>query len=412
MARLVKDCPRGSMFGSSRGELFTDYQGNIFDSSDCAVIHNGLDTVRQLYAGLLIREVYDEIERVYNAGFGLSVNVGGFEFVVSTGGRSGYRYILKNPNIGLIIMVGSQYIEPNYNGHHLKIQCSPVFLLSRELSDIQADMDHFAYSLLTQVLHTGVAVHICADVQGWIPPRDLDCRMTTRARRIQKYSGNCDIHYDFSGVSMVYGRGESFTFGKADSLQFSCYDKLKAVKDKGELPLWLPVWSQAEGFDEGGSIFRFEARFHHNVVSQFANGSGFDANKLLDLENHFTGLWKYALNNFRLDDSKTYINPFWQWLRDDLTFYHKPALSIDYKRLYRSPNDQGLPSDRAISICFGQLCSIYGRNGYSLAKASMHLQNSGIWANLCDMYSRRGLSSDDVFLTLECKLIRFNRDLQ
>lgn len=408
MARMVKDCKRADLQSeNSKGSLFVNFEGGLFDSGKCNVIHNGLDTVRQMYSGLIESVLYNEIERVYNDGFGLTVKVGDFEFLVSSGGRSGYRYCLKNPNIGLVIMVGSQYIEPKYNGHHLKIQCSPVFLLSRGLHEIQLEIDTFADFFLSQVLKTGVAVHLCADVQGWIPPNDLDCRLTTRARRIYKYSGTQGVEYDYSGVSVVYGKGETFTFGKANSMQFTVYDKTKAVNDKGEQALWLPIWSQSSSYVEGDHVTRFEARFHHTVVQQFANGSGFEANSLIDLEKHLTGLWKYSLNNFRLDDSETYINPFWQWLRDDTIFYHNALLDIDYKRLYKAPNDDGEPSERSIAICFGQLCSIYGRNGYSVNKAAGHLANSGIWPNICNMYSKRGKLIDDIYVDLANKIERF-----
>ncbi len=410
MAKKVKDNERFSIHDDvSKPELFQSFDGSLVDSSDWCVIHSGLDTVRQLYSGLIDPFVFNDIETAYDSGFGQTVTVSGFEWVVSSGGRSGYRYTLKNPNIGLVILIGSTFIEPKYNGHHLKIQASPVFLMSRSVEDIQIDLDLFASFFIDQLKHTGVAVHICADVQGWVPPNDLDSRLTTKARRILKYSAIESMDFDFNEVSVKYGKGETYTFGSASSLQFSCYDKSKAVKAKGELPLWLPVWSQHDDFDENEQITRFEFRFHQSVIEQFANGSGFLPFSLQDLEPHLNGLWAYGLNNFRLDDSKTYINPFWQWLRDDVQVVHTQVLDIDYKRLYESPTDDGVPSDRAISICFGQLCSIYGRNGYSFKRASQHLQNSGIWQNLADMFNRRGKDTDDIFLVLSEKLSRFEK---
>lgn len=406
MAKVVKDCPRTDHEGVS---YFSASDGGIFDTSDVNVIHSGLDTVRQLYSGLILPIVYQEIERVYSEGFDNAVQISDFEFLVSSGGRSGYRYILKNNNIGLVLLIGSMYLETKYNGHHLKIETSPVFLLSRSLHEIQDDLDMFANTLLSQTVGTGVAVHLCADVQGWLPPDDLDRRLTTKAHAVYKYSGTSQVEYDFNGVSLVYGKGETFTFGKAGSLQFSLYDKYKAVKSKGELPLWLPVWQQTESFDIDSPIRRFEARFHHTVIEQFANGSGFKVKKLIDLEHHLTGLWKYAMNNFRLDDSKTYINPLWQFIRDDIDFFHKKRLDIDYKRLYKAPGDDGKPSERSLAICFGQLCSIYGRNGYSKKKSINYLISSGIWSNLVEMYISRGKVVDDIYIDLDKKLSRFQK---
>jgi len=405
VAKKTKDNERGQ--DKYFSNFMVDHKGDLVDLFKYRVIHSGLDTVRQLYAGLVIPSMYSEIEKSYEDGFGLTVEILGFKFIVSSGGKSGYRYILKNNNIGLVIMFGSQFTEPNYSGDHLKIQTSPIYTLSRDIEQVQKHLDDFAEALLTQVIHTGVAVHLCADVQGWVPPSDLDSRLTTKARRIVRHSGPSQINYEFSDVSVVYGKAESFTFGSAGSLQFNLYDKRKANKNKNEGDIWEPVWLMHPKYDIEAPVFRFEFRFHHNIVNQFANGSGFQADKLTDIKEHLNGLWRYSMDNFRLDDTKTYINPFWQWLRDDLKFYDMPKLEIDYKREYKSPLEQGRPSNRAISICFGQLCSIYGRNGYSMNKASNHLQKSGIWENLVEMYIDRGGSSDDVFIDLELKLSRF-----
>ncbi len=407
MARKTRDNERCKIEGFSK--FFTDHAGDVFYTSQWNVVHAGVDTVRQLYSGLLIPEVYQQIEKAYDDGFGLTVKLYGFEFIVSSGGKSGYRYILKNQNIGLVLMVGSQYAEPQYNGHHLKIQTSPIFTLSRDLEDVQETLDDFAHAVLTQVIHTGVAVHICADVQGWIPPANLDSLLTTKARRVSRHTGPSQINYEFSEVSVVYGRAQSFTFGNAGSLQFNLYNKTQAAKDKQEMEIWLPVWTQNEQFDDTKPVFRFEVRFHQSQIQQFANGSGFQADKLSDIKEHLTGLWHYSMNNFRLDDTKTYINPFWQWLRDDMKFYDCPKIDIDYKRMYKSPLDQGRPSNLSIAICFGQLCSIYGRNGYSAQKAVVHLQNSGIWSNLCEMYASRGGGADDIYIDLANKLSRFKQ---
>lgn len=402
MALKTKNNPRDL-------NLITNHDGVVFDLSRYNVLHSGIDTVRQLYSGLLIPEIYQEIEKAYTDGFGLAVKLFSFDFIVSSGGKSGYRYILKNENIGLVLMVGSSYVEPKYNGHHLKIQTSPIFTLSRTLEDVQETLDDFAEFLMTQVLHTGIALHICADVQGWIPPADLDSRLTTKARRVTRHSGASQVNYEYSNVAVVYGRSQSFTFGNAGSLQFNVYNKWQAAKDKDELEIWLPVWSQNENYNPDDLVFRFEVRFHQNIINQFANGSGFQANKLLDLKEHLTGLWQFSMDNFRLDDTKTYINPFWQWLRDDMVFFDSPKLEIDYKRMYKSPLEVGRPSARSIAICFGQLCSIYGRNGYTLNKAVQHLQNSGIWENLAEMYTDRGGSVDDIYIAIEDKLSRFKK---
>lgn len=408
MANITKDCPRVSLVDlpGIKGNLFNCPDGSVWDSRTVSLVHNGLDTVRQLYNGILNMDTYNKILAAYDAGFAESVKIGVFEWVVSSGGKSGYRFILKNQNVGLVVMVASSFCDETYNGAHLKIQCSPVFLLSRSIADIQADLDDIADDFIFQRLPSGVAVHICADFQGWKAPADLDYRLITKAKRVFKNSGIQTMEFDANDVSMVYGKGQSFTFGKQSSLQFAVYDKGKAVNDKGELPLWLPVWSQADSFDETKPVWRVEARFHHSVIQQFASGTGFKCSRLSDLEKHLTALWQYALNTNRLNQTSSYIDPFWQWLRDDVVFYHQKVLNLDYKRMYQSPSDEGLPSDRSVLICFGQMCAIYRKKKVSLSDAIHKLMGSGIWALVCETYAKRGLTADDVILDIEMKLNR------
>lgn len=409
MSNAVKDCKRTALVDlpGYAGNLFQNPDGSVWDCRNVSIVHHGLDTVRQLYNGLINHETYRIIQAAYDAGFGEACKIGVLEWIVSSGGRSGYRYILRNENVGLTIMVGSSFCDETYNGAHLKIQCSPVFLLSRSLRDIQADLDDIAEDFIFQVVPAGVAVHLCADIQGWLPPNDLDYRLVTKSKRVYKFGGVSDLAFDHASASVRYGKGETFLFGNAASLQFTVYDKGKAVMAKGELPLWLPVWEQADKFEPESSVWRIEARFHHSVIQQFAQGTGFRCRELLDLEKHLTALWQYALNVNRLQQTSTYIDPVWQYLRDDLVFYHAVLLNLDYKRMYKSPTDEGLPSDRSVMICFGQLCSIYRKKKLSLSDALHKLMASGIWALVCETYAKRGMTPDDVTLELEAKINRF-----
>jgi hypothetical protein len=401
MAKVVKDCQRydkATYEPSLTGKIFIDHSGEMFDFSKDCIVHNGLDTVRQLYDGLMSPVVLSSIETAYQAGYGCQVEVGGFVWTVGSGGKSGYRYTLRNPNLGLVMLVSSSFTEAAFQGSHLKIQASPSFLLSRSLQDIQCDMDHFASFIFQEGFgYSGVALHLCMDVQGWELPPDLDSRMTTRARRIIRHSGIQGLDYEFNDVAVVYGRGQSFTFGQQSSLQFAGYNKTKAISDKNEEELWVPVWEKSGFYDDSLQVTRLEARFHHSVISQFSNGSGFEAFCLLDLQDHLTGLWRYALNNFRLDDTRTYINPAWQFFRDDVIFYHEIKKDIDYKRLYLNPDAQGKPTERAIKICFGHLTSIFRRNKFSLKKAFECLQHSGLWENLLELYSNKGRGVSDIY---------------
>ena len=108
-------------------------------------------------------------------------------------------------------MFGSFYTESKYHGHHLKIELSPELILSNEIDEIQDIMDNLAKCFITQVTYTGTAIHICADVQGWLPPDDLDRKMTTKARRIYKASGVSEMAFENHAITTVWGKGETFT---------------------------------------------------------------------------------------------------------------------------------------------------------------------------------------------------------
>ncbi|MBS4051692.1 MAG: hypothetical protein KGZ69_10875 [Methylomonas sp.] len=417
MALMAKDNLRNSAIeffdeelAARRGELFVGPDG-VWNSKSVTVLHNGVDTVKQLYSGLVIKQQFENIQSAYDAMME-EVEIDGSLWRLGSGRRGGYRYALNSRERGLVILLGSFYCLPEYNGHHLKIETSPSFTLGRTVDEIQYDLDRIAKLFITQLLHTGCAVHFCADVQGWDCPHDLDYRLTARAKRVVRNSGIQTMEYNGSDIAMCYGKGQSFLFGTASSLQFAVYNKTKAVKDKGEEHLWPKIWGTKlnaaweSAYDPEKTVWRIEARAHHSVVEQFSRGIKQDLRSFKAVAEHLTGLWQYALNNFRLDADKNYIDPFWQYLRDDLIFYHD-AKAIEYKRVYKSTDQNPTPSDRAVMVCFGMLCSLYAKNQFSLNKASNALVNSGIWANLCSIYTSRGLDDVDIMCDLESKLCRF-----
>lgn len=419
MARKTKDCKRSSLNGffdsemaSQHGELFAHPDGSIWDSSQIKVIHHGIDTIKQLYQGLVDMDMFDSVQKIYDAGVGNEIEIDGYKWRVGSGRRGGYRYSLNCRDLGLFVLFGSFYTEPNYHGHHLKIECSPNFILLRTVDEIQNDLDNLAKVFISQVLCTNCAIHICADVQGWVPEHDLDRCMVTKAKRVFKASGASEAVFENHAIAYVWGRGETFTFGSVDALQFSVYDKGKEANDTGDLDFWVQKWQLKQNamfkpvYDPEKPVTRLEARYHHSVIAQFARGMSLDLRSFKAVSEHLTGLWRYALTNFRLDASPTYIDPFWQFMRDDLIFFHD-AKAIEYKRSFKKPDDAGLPSDRSIMICFGQLAAIYGKNKYSISKAIGHLMQSGIWSNLCSLYVSRGKDQDDVLIDLEFKMSRF-----
>lgn len=392
MGRKVKDNVRSSKIGffdddmaKDKGELFSTSSGGYWDSDEIAVLHHGIDTIKQLYTGLVITDSYQEIVDFYELGFDSLFNFGGYDWKVTSGRRGGYRFILKNEALGVLVLLGSFYCLPNLHGHHMKIELSPHFILSLDSDDIQVKLNEIAKLFITQVGYSGVAIHLCVDVQGWACPHDLDWKMTTKAKRIYKASGVSSVEFESHAITTVWGKGETFTFGGVSSLQFSVYNKSKQANDTGSMAFWRTIWnretldmSDNPRFDESKEVRRLEARFHHSVVAQFSKSCGKDLRSFYELHDHLTGLWQYAMNNFRLDD-EGYINPFWQLIRDDLVFDHD-LNSCEYIRCYEKlENTSDIPSERQVKIWFGITCSMFRRMKMSIEKAFNYLRQSGLY---------------------------------
>lgn len=391
---------------SEKGEYFVTHQGKEWDSRSVVLLHNGVDTVKQLYKGYVKLDRFEAIEKAYEAGI-YTVQIDGFIWKIGSARRGGYRYSLNNSDLGVLILLGSFYVEPKYEGDHLKIELSPHYILSKNSDELQEWIDYFADLFVHMKRYTGVAVHLCADVQGWQPPNDLDQRLVTRANRITKYSGETDLAFERHAIATVYGKGETFTFGGASSLQFSVYNKSKLIsKNQNVQEYWHTVYSQkvnlesflldSDDYDAGKPLFkkdidvyRLEARFHHSVIAQFARSIGEDLVSFKAIVKHLTGFWRYAFKNFRLDDSPTYISCFWQLMRDDVVFSHDSSANFEYKRIYKQTDFDAPPSDRVIKIIFGLLASSYRKLKYTLDHAMDCLRKSGIYSCLLDLYKRR-----------------------
>ncbi len=398
---------------SAKGRFFqvSDKRFNAvkcWDSRSLNVCHVGVDTVKQLYKGMVKPDLFKFVSDAYDLESKF-INVGGYVWKLGSGRWGGYRFSLNNPDLGVLVLFGSFYTKEKYEGDHLKIELSPHFILNKNLSDLQGCIDEIADIFIHMRQYTGVAVHLCVDVQGWQPPEHLDCQLVTRASKVRKFSGQSEMTFERHAIATVYGQGETFTFGSVSALQFSVYNKSKLIaKNQNVQEYWHTVYAArciVEGLDFDSNVpfdsddlyqpvftkdvdvWRIEARFHHSVIDQFALGLGQDLLSFKSLGKHLTGLWRYALNNFRLDVSPTYIDPVWQFLRDDIVFNHDDNALI-YKRVYKKTDFDLPPSDRVLKIVFGLLCSCYRRLQYDFATAYSYLRESGIYHALGDMYMR------------------------
>lgn len=380
------------------GRLFLSELGQA-DLSGVRVLHQGLDTVRQLYSGELIPALYSEVQRLYGEGFGECIEIGGMTWLIGSGGASGYSFRLQNSDIGLIVFLKSRHLEGSVKGSHLKIECSPHWLIGRDSADIQNDLRALASLFMTSIEPVGCAVHLAVDVQGWKPSVDFSDCLVTRARRMVSHESSNVVYMDMGSVAMTYNKGQSYLIGSASSCQLAVYRKDVQAKAVDKLDFWRDVWNRAAGddfdksaFDEAAPVWRIELRFHQSVMEDFARGNLEADSKnccmsswrtLGGLAKNLTGLWRYGLDCFRLEQQGAsirarWLDPFWQLLNEDVVFFCRDAV-IPFKRVKKSP---GLGNERNLLICVGNYISIAARYRWSAKRVIEGMQAAGIYDDL------------------------------
>jgi hypothetical protein len=205
--------PQGREFISSTGH-FTQESFKDFNILYCSV-----DTVRQLYTVLLDPDFIDSIENAltsetYDDRY---YNYHGETWMLKRGGKSGYRYMLQNSELGLILLIKSNYVKSDMKGSHLKIEVSPHMIADKSPAELQALMDELAMNMALEgntVETKGIAIHPAIDFQGWEPPSTIHQDITCRSRRITGNNGISELYLD-NDVCSVHGRGQSFLFGSA-----------------------------------------------------------------------------------------------------------------------------------------------------------------------------------------------------
>ncbi|TFH86978.1 hypothetical protein EQG41_08990 [Billgrantia azerbaijanica] len=421
----MKRWERYSIASLTRGE--EDPRGNLFISPKGQVnlhkvrlLHAGVDTVRQLYRGKPCLAQFDEIINAYQQGRGATIDLFGATWAVGAGAAgSGFRYRLQNNDLGVIVFLYARHIKAENVGTHVKIELSPHFIHERTPAECDAYMENIAAHLLAQLEPAGCAVHLALDVQGWEPPRDFMDRFVTRSKKVMKVDGIDTLTFDHSSIATTYGRTETLMFGTAGALQCAIYNKTKEAHHRDKLHFWEGIWKDATrddlspAYDPDKDVWRIEMRFHQSVLAEFARGipcnvdtgevleDGHGFARFVDTVPHLTGIWRSALQSYRLDTCRDLIDPAWQLFQDDPRFFCQ-APDFLYKRARKAP---GLGNEKNVCLAFGNLISIYARQGLRTHEAIRHLQRSGMWEDLAAYYRRRGIDKHGFRQLVEQKLI-------
>lgn len=408
---------------SPNGRLFMDPGTAVLtDLSKVRLLRCGVDTVRQLYRGLIHPEVLSLFDKP-----GAMVDFAGERWHSGRVSKdSGYQYKLQNADLGFVLLVKNFNTKVETLGPHLKIEVSPHAIDSLSPERLQERMDYYARHVLSHVERNQCAVHLALDVQGWKPPTDMVARMHCRARTHRDISGINEITW--ATKSSVYGRGETSMFGSAGSIQLCIYNKTEQARATDKLDYWEGVWRRRDSFDDNDpqnydpaqDVWRVELRYHHSVIQQFAAGS-FDLTTGGTLETdsyatfapHLDGLWRYGLSQFKLLTRPGHFDPVWTLMREDARV-DLPVDSLvdktEYKRQYKTA--RGF-SGKNVELFLGNFVSLLARERVGAKKAFSTLKQWDCWPVIRDHYAAKDMTEFDLYChvrdLLEERHIRWGR---
>lgn len=392
---------------SSTGRLFFDHKtARITDLGKVRLLRCGVDTVRQLYRGLIQPDVLALFEVP-----GTLVDFAGERWHAGRVGKdSGYQYKLQNADLGFILLIKNFNAKADVIGPHLKIEVSPHAVDAFGPERLQERLDYYAQHVLTAVERNQCAVHLALDLQGWDPSADLVARMHCRARAARDISGIKEIQWTME--SATYGKGQSYLFGSAGGVQLAIYNKTLQARATDKLDFWEGVWRRRDSFVQGDPdnydadepVWRIELRYHHSVIQQFASGSvdcrtgGFiETDSYSSFAPHLDGLWRYGLGQFKLLSRPGYFEPIWTLIRDDV----RVDLPVDslleetqYKRHYKTA--RGF-SGKNVELFLGNFVSLLARERVGAKKAFECLKQWDCWPVIREHYAAKDMSELDVY---------------
>ncbi|SUD39486.1 Uncharacterised protein [Ectopseudomonas mendocina] len=405
----IKDFARLDLNGEHNrlGRIFVDPgTAEIVDLSKIKILACSVDTVRQLYRGLIRPEIMCLFDKP-----GTIVDFAGQRWHSGRVSKdSGYQYKLQNADLGIILLVKNFNAKIENIGPHLKIEVSPHAIDQFCPERLQERLDYYAGHVLTNIERNQCAVHLALDLQGWQPPADLVARMHCRARAARDISGIKEIQWTLE--SATYGKGQSYLFGSAGGVQLGIYNKTEQARSIDKLDYWENVWRRRDSFDEADpdnynpeqDVWRVELRYHHSVIQQFASGSfdrhsgeTIETNSYAAFAPHLDGLWRYGLRQFKLLARPGYFEPIWTLIRDDVRV-DLPVDSLvdetEYKRQYKT--SRGF-SGKNVELFLGNFVSLLARERVGARRAFHRLKDWECWPVIRDHYAAKGMDEDGLY---------------
>ncbi len=324
------------------------------DYSNVHILHNAVDTCRQLFSGGFRLDVIQRIEFLFaNDITGEPIFqddnfMGGVEFALSRVGKgSGFRYLLNNNPLGIQIFIVSRFMayrkrDPQAFGEvyfpvagtHLKIQIQPRILNHSTDEQIQELFEHVAnFFMMTESEDAGLVwryhkceFHLCVDLQGWQPDTDILSNMLCRTNALD-IDGGVE-KFDLKYRAVIHGKAfETITLGTASGIQICIYRKdLKVIKD-GVLSYWQDIWKRdsSDNYNPDLPVWRVEVRFNSSIVHSMTPAmvnQFFTENFGLEAEKHpvnyetMEGMevkYQGEINLCSFFQIKNYLPSFWRY---------------------------------------------------------------------------------------------------
>lgn len=391
---------------------FFDRDGMIFsnrdityDLSSLRVLHSGVDTVKQLFDCVPKIEVLQRLDLIDSNSI---INLGGIDWLFTRSGkRGGYQYLLKNLDLGYVVLLKSFFNESDQRASHLKIECTPQLIYENTPQSLQLKLLKIADIFVDSPVPNGVAIHLCVDVKNFDIPENFDRQLITRSKRTKSFStSTTEIN-----KTVINNRGESYLFGSASGLQLNVYDKVTESIHSDKINFVESIWSTVPSVDDpftpeyqvGDNVTRIEFRYHQSVISEFshgtkdADGNYLDLTTYEDCSDHLTALFQYGLNNFRFHHSSSYIHPVWQYLLDDLVIF-SPSPHLLYKRAKKAVTNQNdlKPIKRNVGLWLGNCIRLYYRKRFNPEFVANYIIDSGMTSEL-EVYFNLGRDRDTLY---------------
>lgn len=382
------------------GEHFVTEHKTV-DLSSMYFLHTGVDTLKQLFNCNLRSSVLQQIEHHYDVFNTDLINIDGYDFLLSKGSKKGgYQYTLKNLEAGFVVLLKSFYVEADQNGSHLKIEVTPQKIYQSDPAELTEEIRALAYVFATNVKDKGVAAHLCTDILGYDLPPDFEHRLQTSARRQFRVNGMSHAEFNLNEIAVIHGQTQTYTFGQSSAIQMCLYNKTDEACKNDKLHFWESVWGKVvkgtdnnqdfmtPAYSAGDVVHRLEFRFHHSVIEDFERFVQHDSpsseiKNYEQLHQHLSGLWKYALNNFRLMDDKGYVDPVWQSLSEDIVFFNINAPFL-YKRAYKKPSSD--VNHRHVAHTLGNYIKIQSRKNFRPEYVTKKILEMGMESDLCSYF--------------------------